>query len=154
MRKSIKIEERGEFNRQELLNILDSLKPGLFSKGITEQTTHYLFMEDRIATYNDELCLMVEYPIGFKGSVRAEEFYKLLAKSSAEKVSLDLKEEQLMVKAGKTSFGLAYTEEGQVHEKVRSLEQDSLKWKPLSKELKEAMVLCSFSASKDMTKPA
>ncbi|MBU0777731.1 hypothetical protein KKF82_05695, partial [Patescibacteria group bacterium] len=143
MRKSIQIKEKGKFDRQELLDILDKLKPGLSSRDIVEQTTHYLFMEDRIAAYNDKLCLVAECLIGFTGSVRAEEFYKLLAKSLVKEISLDLEEEQLKIKAGKTSFGLAYTEEGRIHEKVRSLEQDSLKWKPLSKELKEAMVLCS-----------
>ena len=153
-RKSIKTEGKDKFNRQELLKALDKLKPGLSSRGIVEQTTHYLFMDDRIVTYNDELCLMAEYPIGFKGSVRAEEFYKLLTKSSAKEISLDLKEEQLMVKAGKSSFGLAYMEEEQLHEKVQSLEIDELKWKTLPEELKDALVLCSFSASKDMTKPA
>jgi len=149
-RKTIAIEKKGGFNRLDLLTVLDSLKPGLSNR----EETSYLFMKDRIATYNDELCLVADYPIGFEGSVRAEELYKLLMKTSAKEINLDLEEQQLKVKAGKSSFGLAYREGSEIQEKVESLKHKELKWRPLSKELKDAMVLCSFSASKDMTKPA
>ena len=152
-RNSIQI-DKSKFDRQELIAVLDKLKPALATKAIVEQTTHYLFMKDRIATYNDEMCCAEKYPIGFSGSVKAEEFYKLLSKSSAKKVDLDLQEGQVKVRVGSSSFGLAYMEEGEAHKKVSSLGHDELKWRPLPEDLKNGLILCSFSASKDMTRPA
>lgn len=147
--------DKESINKKDLLNVLDLLKPGLSGgKSIMEQTTHYLFMKDRIATYNEDVCLVVPFPIRFSGSVKEDEFYKLISKVSADKIQLTLEENQIIMKAGKSSFGLAYEQPGEIHEMIDSLEHDKLKWIPLPEGAKDAIVLCSFSASKDMTKPS
>lgn len=146
--------DKESINKKDLLDVLDLLKPGLSGgRSIIEQTTHYLFMKDRIATYNENVCLVVPFPIGFSGSVKAEEFYKLISKVSADKIQLTLKENQIVMRAGKSSFGLAYEQSGEIHGMIDSLRHNQLKWITLPEGMKEAIVLCSFSASKDVTKP-
>lgn len=142
-----------KLKRQDLIKVLDLLKYGLSTKEIVEQTTHYLFMGDKIATYNDMICIVASFNTGFFGSVRSGEFYKLLSKVSDDYINLILQEGQFVINAGRSSFGLAYMEPGKIHEMVGSLDHDDLEWENLSKEMKEGLVICAFSASKDMTSP-
>lgn len=146
-------EEKGRIDREELLKMLDDLKPGLAVSNILDQMDHYLFMGDRIATCDGEICVVGEFPIGFSGSVKASEFYKLLSGMDSKKLELTLEKGQLTAGEGKSAFGLVYREPGEFHSLVESFGYGDLSWRKLSEEMKRAIGLCSFSASKDMTKP-
>ena len=157
MRKSIDIEvqpkQEKEGKKTNLLKVLASLKPGLSSKAIVEQTDHYLFFEDKISTYNEMICISCPFDIGFSGSVKAIEFYKLLASISSEEISLELEKGQIVVETKSSSFGMAYSDSGPIHDLVKAVIFKDLSWRTLPKGLKQAIVLCSFSASKNMTTP-
>lgn len=158
MRRSIDVDfqpkQEKEGKKSTLLKVLASLKPGLSSRAIVEQTDHYLFFEDKIATYNEMICIAGPFNIGFSGSVKAVEFYKLLAGISSEEISLELKKGQVVVETEGSSFGMAYSDSGQIHDLVKTVVFKDLSWRVLPKGLKQALVLCSFSASKNMTTPA
>jgi len=157
IRKDLYIDEKKgkeKINRKELLEVLDDLKPGLATSNILDQMDHYLFMDDRVAACDGEVCVVKEFPIGLSGSVKASEFYKLLSGVDSKELELRLEEGQLTTGRGKSSFGLAYREPGESHSLVESLGYGDLSWRKLSGEMKRAIGLCAFSASKDMTKPA
>lgn len=140
--------KKGGIEKGDLLKALDRIKPAL-----SREEGQYLFMGDKIASYNNEdICIVVPFPIGFSGSVGSDAFYKLIS-GTTDDIQLKLKENQIVVKAGSASFGLAHTESEDVRKMVESLEHDALQWRPLVEEMRRAIVLCSFSASKDTTKP-
>ena len=153
-KKKEKEEPKNTFSKEQLVKALDRLSPGLLHKSLIPQMSHYLFMKDRIATYNENISVEVPFDIGFSGSVPAEEFYKLLNKVPSKDIQLSLEGEQIVVKAGSSSFGLAYTQPEAIHQQVEQLEEARTNWLELTGEAKQAMVLCSFSTSRDSSKPA
>lgn len=155
-RESLNVEtESKSIKKEDLLRALDRVKLGLSAKGMVEtEFEQYLFMGDRIATCGEDVCIVVPFPIGFSCSVRANELYKLISGFTSDEILLEQKKGELTARSGKdSSFGLAYSEPGASHEMVKSLNHDGLKWKKLPKEVRDAIVLCSFSASKDLSKP-
>ena len=44
-----------EINREELLKILTSVRPGLASSEIMQQSTSFIFRDKKVSTYNDRL---------------------------------------------------------------------------------------------------
>lgn len=153
-RKTIDIEEVNDTTEKtELLEVLTKLKPGLSVKD-DEQMDHYLFMEGRVATYNGDVCIVVEFPIGLSGMVKADEFYKLISNTPAKTIQLELRNNQVVVECGKDfSFGMTCTEPGIIYEKVKFLDDSELQWRTFTEEAKRAIVLCSFTTSKDITRP-
>lgn len=139
--------------KKDLLGVLDRIKPGLSAKGIEAESDHYLFMGDRVATCSEDVCVVAPFPIGFSCSVRADEFYKLVSGSASDEMLLERKKGELVVRSGGASFGLAYSEPGAAYEIVESMDHDALEWEELPKDVKDAIVLCSFSASKDLSRP-
>ena len=144
--------ESKEIKKKDLLEALDRVKPGLSARDAEFEC--YLFMGDSIATYGDNVCVVTPFPIGFSCSVRKDEFYKLVSGFAKDELSLERKKGELVARSGKASFGLAYSEPGPPHEMVGSLGHKGLEWKDFSEEIRDAVVLCSFSTSKDLSKPA
>ena len=154
-RKSLDVTEAGskEIRKKDILEALDRLEPGLSARGVDAEAGRYLFMGDRVAVYSDNVCVVVSFPTGFSGSVSAREFHKLVSGVSTDIINLELRDNQVVANAGTdSSFGLAYMEPGEAHEKVRSLEEEGLQWRDFTEDVKRAMVLCAFSASKDVTR--
>jgi len=134
--------------KQELLNKLKSIKPGLASKEIIEHSNSFCFDSDKIVTYNDEVSVEAPFESGITGAIRGAEFYKTVDKFPADSIRLQQKDNQLIIssKKAKASFNI---EEFNLPE-ISSPK----KWKNLPEDFKEAVNLCSLSASKSMAKPA
>ena len=47
-----------KIDRKELRNILAAIKPGLGKKEFVNQTCHFMFFPDKIATFNERICIM------------------------------------------------------------------------------------------------
>jgi len=148
-----------ELKRQELLNALTIVKPGLAKNEIIEQMTHFLFANDSIVTYNDQICVSYKFPIGIFCSVKADDFYKIVSKLEKETVELDVintdEQNTLLIKEEGFESGLPIITEHQIQDNLKLLadeiEQEKMKWSDLPKGFLEGAYLCSFSASRDET---
>jgi hypothetical protein len=146
-----------ELKRQELLNALTIVRPGLAKNEIIEQMTHFLFADDYIVTYNDQICVSYKFPIGIFCSVKADDFYKIVSKLEKEIVNLDVvnndEQNTLLIKEEGFESGLPIITEHQIKDNLKLLadeiEQGGLEWVDLPKGFLEGASLCSFSASKD-----
>jgi hypothetical protein len=101
-----------EIKRTELKEALEIVKPGLSNKEIIEQSTSFAFMEDRVVTYNDKISM--SHPVkglAITGAVKAEEMYQLLSRMKAEDMELEVSENEITIKAGKSAAGLRLTSE-------------------------------------------
>ena len=137
--------------KQDLIQALEIVKPGLAAKEMIEQSTCFAFMEDRVVTYNDEIS--ISHPVknlAIKGAVKAQELYQFLNKIKKDEIDLVITDNEIQIKVGKEMVGLTLEEEI----KLPLEEVDvSGKWKELPKQFKEAMNLTSLTCSSDMSMP-
>lgn len=136
-----------QIKRQVLVDALSQLKPGLSQKDIIESGQCFSFHSDHIVTFNDLMSVAVPLETGIEGAIKAEEFYKLLDKIKGEDLTLIKSENEIRISCGKVKAGLS------VSSKVLPALEPENEFLLLPKGFKEAINLCQFSASRDMTRP-
>lgn len=142
-----------KIKRQELLDALTAIRPGLARKAILEQTMDFIFTREEVLAYNDKICISHPFRTDFECSIPAEQMYKVLASMSQKELELTYKGGNLLLKEGKMSAKLVATKGiPSIVEKL-GLEDLENKWKELPKDFLEGLFLCMFSASQDMSQP-
>lgn len=139
-----------KIEKQELQNALETVKPGLANKEIIDQSTSFAFLEDRIVTFND--IISISYPIktGVTGVIRAEELYGFLKQSSSKEISLELKENELRIKSGRSKVGLSVQSDIMLPlDEVGKIDRD---WEDLPEDFSHDLMFVRGSASKDMSR--
>lgn len=94
--------------KRELLQALETVKPGLASREIIEQATSFAFMNGCVVTYNDEIS--VSRPVEgleIEGAVEAEVLHKFLARAGADDVEVEAAGSEIRLTAGRARAGLA-----------------------------------------------
>lgn len=144
-RKQQSKEEKG-IKRSELLSALDKIRPGLDELALISQSDHFIFMDNKISTYNNQLSISIPFPIQIKGSVHADEFYNLIKQADCDRLEITRKDKKLKVKGGKFKASFTFMEEaGEVETLIESLKLDDLEWNSLPSNFAEGLDLCSFS---------
>ncbi len=140
-----------KINRQELLNVLEIVKPGLANKEMIEQSTSFAFIDGKVVTYNDEIS--ISHPVNgleITGTIPAQELYQFLKKSKKDEIEIMVDKSEVCISSGKEKAGFALTQE-------IYLPLDSLKisdsWKKTPEKLIEAIKFCIPSCSTDMSRP-
>ncbi len=139
--------------REDLLHALEIVKPGLASKEMIEQSTSFVFLKDRVCTYNDDIAISHPVPglsLVLEGAIRAEELYKLLSKIKKDEIVIEQSETELVLKAGKAKAGLALQSE--IKLPLEDIEVQE-KWKRVPEDLIPAIQFAVPSCSKDNTRP-
>ena len=101
-----------EIEREELKQALETVKPGLANKEIILQTTSFAFMDGDVVTYNDKISM--RHPVkglDLEGAIKADELYQLLGKLKAKELTLEVSENEVLIKSAKSSAGLKLTEQ-------------------------------------------
>lgn len=141
-----------QVKRKELLELLSKLKPGLSTKGIIEQMGHFIFLDERIFSYNDRICLSVEFKSDFEFSVSADLLYGLLSRIEDEVVEVSCRDSILKIEGKIVSSELATSSEQQVFEVIDSMELSKERdWRTVPSGFVEGIQSCLFSASKDVS---
>ena len=60
-----------KINREELLNQLESVLPGLSTREIIEQSSCFVFMNKEVITYNDEISCSHKSRLDIEGAIVA-----------------------------------------------------------------------------------
>lgn len=148
--------QENECRLEDLKQALDLIRPAVADKSIVEGMTHFIFGQDQdqwVAGYDDEMCALVilDDVRDLDLSVEAGRFYKLLS-AGGDACSLVVEKDQLKVTSGQREAGLNYMEPGEVRKMVDGVLDDAEgDVYPMPKGFVEALALCSFYASKDMT---
>lgn len=135
---------------QELKDALTAVKPGLASKEIIDQTTSFAFTDNKVISYNDEICIMCPLELdGLTGAVKAEELYNFLKKVKTEEIDLDIEENQALMKSGRARVGFTLAS------KILLPIEDELSvnsdWNKLPEKFNEALKFGASCASEDMS---
>lgn len=138
--------------KQDLLNILEKVQPGLATKDMIEQSTSFAFVNGRVITYNDEISISSKCPglEGLTGAVKAQELYKFLAKTKVDEIDLTITENELRIKAGKAKVGMVL--ETKIKLPLFELGQYS-EFKKLPENFIDGLKMVRFCCAKDMSRP-
>jgi DNA polymerase III sliding clamp (beta) subunit (PCNA family) len=142
-----------KIKRLELLSALQAVSPGLASKEVIEQSTCFIFLDDQVITYNDEIAVSSPIEVGFEGAVPAKEFQALISKLKSDDVELELDESggELRLKGSKAKSG--FRVDSDIKLPIKDLAQpDDSDWIKLPASFCDAVSFCLFSVSKDQTK--
>jgi len=137
--------------KQDLLIALETVKPGLASKEMIEQSTSFAFINSKVVTYNDEISL--SHPIGnleIEGAIQAEELYKLLNRLKKDEIEVEIKGSELLLQSGNTKAGLTLQQEIKL-----PLEEigEQGKWETLPEGFLPHVRRAMASCSRDMSRP-
>lgn len=142
-----------KIKKQELIDVLVAVKPGLAQKAILEQATHFIFTGRHIVTYNDRICVGHPFACDFSCSVPAQEFYSILNRMNDEYINLIFDEGKLKLEGDKVQ-ALLVTDMGQnILPFIASLDLETYKKQSRSvpQDFVDAIKFCSFSASRNMS---
>lgn len=137
--------------KSEILKALEIVKPGLGSKEIVEQSTSFVFMDNRVITHNDDISISHPVPnLKLRGAIKADEVYKLLGKMKKEEMDLELIDNELILKSGKAKAG--FTLQTDIVLPLGDIEKSS-NWLDLPDHFNDLLFRCAGICSKDMSKP-
>jgi hypothetical protein len=137
--------------KSDFQEALEIVKPGLSSKELVEQSTSFAFMGDRVVTYNDEIS--ISHPVkdlDINGAVKADELYKLLPKLKEDEFELEVSENEVIIKSGKITAGIAF--EAEIKLPIDDIGELG-KFKKIPEDLLDAMKFAAPNASTDMSRP-
>jgi len=135
----------------KFLEKLVTLKPALYTKGIIDQADHFLFTETEIISYNDRFSIRTPFQSSEKFSVPGQEFLNLIVNLKTDTFDLSVEENQVLVSAGNTRSGINIYRGG-LFDIVEDMFTGKETWKKLSSDFNEAVFLCMFSISKDVSR--
>lgn len=143
-----------ELNRKELMDVLAKVKPGLAKKsGVKEQSVHFIFTGEHVATYNGNICIVHPLETGEAFSVRGDEFYKILSGIREEEIDLQIVDDTISITTEKTKAGMStvIAEGHSVEEEINDVieQANSASWKPVPKRFIEGIYMTMFSAAKE-----
>lgn len=133
-------------NREELLNVLESVSPGLAQREIIEQSSCLVFFNEKVCTFNDEIACFRKSPLKIEGAVRAAPFLALLNKLKEDQIDIELTDSGLSIKGKKRKANLVMEQEVSLPVKDIEIPED---WIPIDPELSEAVRIVHSCASSD-----
>jgi len=139
-----------QIKRQELVKVLELVRPAISKREIVEQSASVVFDGESALSYNDELAVRAPFKSDFKAAVQAEPLLKLMQRLSAEDITLTIEEDTLRISTKRTSAGIKMDDEiNQGYQQVGNPE----KWTPIEGNLIKAIRSTLFSASSDSARP-
>jgi len=149
-------------NRKDLRDKLSLLKPGLGKKELDPQETHFIFFDGIIATFNQQILITIPFESELENfSVKAEEFFRLVDGISDETLDIVLREHRLRIKSRSTTATISTFKpkkdpldtglNDNIETKIKAVLEMQKGWRAIPEELIPGMVLCSFSASPDLS---
>jgi len=135
--------------REDLLRQLESVQPGLSPKEIIEQSSSFVFKDGYVHTYNDEVACKQKVSVNLHGAVQAKPLLEVLRKLNDDEITIETKDSELVVKAGKRrSTGIRMD-----NEIVLTIDIDMpKKWKSLPDDFSDAVGIVQHCAGKDASK--
>lgn len=136
-------------NREQLLQQLESVTPGLSKREIIEQSTCFVFTKGRVITFNDEVACWTPVDLKLEGAVQAEPLLAMLRKLPDETLEVSLKETRIVIQAKKSRTRFVWEKE--ISLPFKSVHEPK-EWKKLPSDFLEAVNLVHRCAGKDEQK--
>jgi len=124
--------------REELLNVLESVSPGLATREFIEQSSCFGFIDGRVVTYNNEVACTRRSPLKIEGAVKAEALLSILGKLSEDIIDVEVKDGQLLIRGKRRKLGIQMELDVLLPlDEIENPEDDQ--WKDLSPDFTDAV---------------
>lgn len=147
-----KVEQTSKIKRQLFIDALTKVKPGLANKEIVEQSTHFIFDDDKLWTYNDRITIMQKFKSGLVGAVKAEHFYKLLSKFPDDEITISTEPGKINIEGNNRKTSIKIDPDVKITP-LSVPATNSQKWETLPENFDDAIAFSAFSASRNMIRP-
>jgi DNA polymerase III sliding clamp (beta) subunit (PCNA family) len=140
-----------QIDKEKLLKVLETVKPGLGKNEIIEQSKCFVFVDGFVITYNDEISVRAEIPgMELTGAVIADELYSFLSKVKVEEMQLEITEKEIQIKAGRAKAWL--TLQADISLPVDEVGEIK-KWKKIPDDFIKGLQFALGAVGRDMSKP-
>ena len=137
-------------NKTEILKALEVVKPGLANVELIAQATHFAFFKDRVVTFNDSISISCAINgLDITGAVRAEELYGFLKRAKGKEVNVEITDNELKLKAGRSKAGLTFQSDIEMPLEEISTKKD---WHDLPDEFTDNLMFIKDCCSKEMSR--
>ena len=141
-----------KIKRQELINVLSLVNPGLAQKAIIEQSECFIFQGGRVFTFNDEVAVSHPLELDVEGAVNGKKLLDTLKKGADEEVDIFVEGGMLRLHGKKSRVGIKMDEDvklpfAEVGENAKAA------WATLPEDFCAAVRFCLFSTSRDASRP-
>lgn len=137
-------------NREELLQVLESVEPGLTPKDTVEQSSCFVFKNSKVMSFNKDVACVHKCGLKIEGAVQAEPLLEILRNLDEEDIEIKPKETKLMI------YGDGGRKTGIPMEEKISLPIDIVekpeKWQDLPESFAEAIGVIQHVAGNDEKK--
>jgi len=142
---------RARVQREEFLQKLLAVQPGLSAKEVIEQSSCFVFQNGQVMTYNDEVACVAKSGMDgkFEGAVRAQPLLALLEKMVEDELELQTTASELLVTGKRKRAGIAMEKE--ILLSIGTVEKPK-GWKDLPGDFCEAIGIVQECAGKDDTR--
>ena len=139
---------------QKLSNALNAVKPAVSKRSILEQMTHFIFTEDAVTAFDNQICISYPIETGLRCTVKADSMLKFVPRIDSEKIDLSIKDGNLIGKAQGVEAELPVLVDDEIYKLVSEVQKQrgKTKWLPIPDKLLEGMSYCMFAAGKDASR--
>lgn len=131
-------------NRENFLRCLESVTAGLAHREIIEQSGCFVFKDNQVMTFNDEIACINKSPLKMTGAVKAKPLLDLLSKLPDDDIDVEVQGNELLVRGKSRKSGI--TMEAQVMLPIEHVEIPE-EWRELATEFVEAVKMVYDCAS-------
>ena len=135
-------------NREDFLKELEAVLPGLATREIIEQSSCFVFQDNQVITFNDEIACSHATSLEIEGAVVAMTLVSILRKLAEDQIDISVSEdnEKLLIKGKHKKIEIRM--EAEILLQTESIEKPK-KWKDLPEEFADAVSLVQQCASRD-----
>ena len=135
-----------QVGRGELLQVLESLQPGLTTRDVVEQSSCFCFIDGDCVTFNDEIACRRTSPLKIEGAVQAAPLLNILRKLPEEEVDIIIEDGQLVVRGNRRRCGIRMQADVSLPiEKVELADE----WQELHSDFTDAIYVAQQCVGKD-----
>jgi DNA polymerase III sliding clamp (beta) subunit (PCNA family) len=140
-----------QVDRRELMLALEKVSPGLTTEEVLEQSDCFVFLNGRLMTYNDNICVNLPLTFGgWNGAVKSQKLLSILSKMDATSVMVEVSDKELRISSNKSRMGIPAQHNVLLPvQEVKPPESGSDSWKALPKDFTTALRFCMFSTARD-----
>jgi hypothetical protein len=133
-------------NRADLLQVLESVQPGLTVRDVIEQSSCFAFQNGSVHSFNDEIYCQRASPLNIEGAVQAVPLLNILRRLSEDELDIQLTDGELILRGKRRRAGIRT--QAEVALPIEKVEQ-ATDWKKLHEDFSDAIYVAQQCVGKD-----
>lgn len=145
--------ESQKIRRADFINALRLVIPAAEKSKVVDQTSHVIFTEGTITTYNERMCISHPIDLNLRCSVDAFDLMKGLKAMVGDIVYVFIEHDTLILEDDQTTLELSTVVGSRaIEDSIAELGLPKIKYEPLPADFLAGVGLCVFSTANDPTK--